>query len=170
MTNKAVAKQLAEEAAYSAKGHFKSSDWVRVSLSVYIFVPFASSLVLSIFSLQPQVIKVISTIGLLFGALALHSSITKNPEKTNDLVQKHMRLGNEYLALYKQIRTGVAIENINLVEWENIINQLDAQTSKLRISYPARVWARLTINKEVDLKWIEEEDKNPPLFTSTGEK
>jgi len=156
--------QLAEEAIYSAKGHYKSADWLKISLSCYISIPLITSFLLLIFIFPESWQRLISFIGLLFSSLALISVWNNNRDKANKIIEQHMDLGNKYLEIYKQIRNlNTDSENLSgekLNEIQSNITQLDNQTKRLPISFVGRWWAKLRIKKEVGLDWIyQKEDK-----------
>jgi len=150
--------QLAEEAAYSAKGHFKSADWIRVSLSVYIFVPLFTSLIIFVVHLPDLADRILSFIGLLFASLALSSSRSNNRDRVSKEIKNHMELGNRYLELFKRMRTMAAGSGSpneeTLDDLQKQISELDAQTNKLRINTVGYWWTRLRINREMDLDWL----------------
>lgn len=150
--------QLAEEAIYSAKGHFKSADWLKVALACYIFVPLITSLILLFFIFSELWQRILSFFGFLFSSLALNSALNNNRDKANTLIKQHMDLGNRYLEIFKQIRNlNSDIQNLSIEKLEEIqksISQLDNQTKFFPITFIGRWWTKLRIRGEVDLDWI----------------
>lgn len=146
---------IAEEVAYSAKGHFKTSDWIKISLSVYIFVPMVTSLLLLFFNFEDFVSRFLSFLGLLFSMIALSSSMASNRDKANNRVKKHMELGNEYLEVFKKLRQMHSDEGgIDLAQITARVGEIDKKTNNYKISFIGRWWAKIKINKEMDLSWI----------------
>jgi hypothetical protein len=65
--------QLAKEAIYSAKGHFKTADWIGMAVAAYVTVPLLTSLVIFIFDPTEIIEKVLALLGAVFSVLALAS-------------------------------------------------------------------------------------------------
>lgn len=151
--------RIAEEAAYSAKGHMKSADWTQVSLRVFIGLPIIISIVLLSFQdINKDLSRLLNCVAFVFSMLAFTSPVLSNPEKAADLIEKHMTLGNDYLQVYKDIRNLVASGLTNNEEINKIsdrMKDLDSRTGKLKIGFVARHWSRNKINSEMDLDWIE---------------
>lgn len=146
------------ETAYSSKGHFKTADWMRLSLAALIVVPLLTSLVQAFFKLPEAVGNVLSFIGLLFSCLALTSVLAANKNKADEAMIGHTKLGNEYLALHKEMRVyatdGSSPTADQLAGWQSKISELDAQTSENPISFMGRVWSKFRIVEEMDLQWL----------------
>lgn len=158
LNKKELLYQLAEEAAYSFKGHMKTADWIGVAIAFYIFIPMVTSLLVLIFSLPSFWQKIASLFGFLFAALALNSSLANNRRETDQIVRKHMELGNRYLALYNEIKViATDIENLNQVELSQLqqkIDELNTETNRLRIGFVGRWWSKWKIRTEMDLDWL----------------
>lgn len=158
LTKKELLHQLAEEAAYSFKGHMKTADWTGVAIAVYIFVPMITSLLILIFDLPLFGQRVASLIGFLFAAFALNSALASNRNEAERSVEQHMELGNKYLNLYNEIKVLATeidkVDQARLSQLQQRIGGLNAETSKLRVGFAGRCWSRLTINKEMDLRWL----------------
>ena len=156
---RAELKRLAEEAAYSAKGHFKSADWIRVSVKLYVAVPLVTSLIIFVFDVEGILEKCLAFLGALFSGLALTSVVGTRPEKAERAVREHMQLGNEYLDLYKELRAvheiGEAIDSDRVHALRERMSGLDGKSSKLPIGIVGRYWAKVRIRSEMDLKWLD---------------
>ncbi len=157
-SEKGTAYQLAEETAYSSKGHFKTADWMGISVSVYIFVPLLTSIVTLIFMLPDVAQRIISFVGFLFSLIALMSIWTNNREKCAQAIKQHRDLANRYLEIHKQIRTqilsGQPVSADQVKGFQNSISQLDSESSEYPIGLGGRIWSRMRINREMDLGWI----------------
>lgn len=158
LNNQEILMKYAEEAAYSSKGHFKTADWLKISLGLYICLPIILSIILIIFSDAPQWLnKLLSCLSIIFSILALTSPMVSNQVLATKTISEHMSIGNEYLDIYKKIRN---ISNESEVVKETIdnfseqIKLLDKKTNNLRISFAGRIISRLLITKEMDLNWI----------------
>jgi hypothetical protein len=150
-------RQLAEESIYSAKGHYKTADWLNVSLAGYIFIPLTTSLLLLLFTFPDLLQRILSFLGFLFASLALNSAINNNKDKGNKKIENHQSLGDKYLDLYKRLRTLYAdLDNVTVGNLKNIqkeLSQLD-NTKSLHISFMGRLWSKSTIKKEMDMDWL----------------
>ncbi len=157
-SEKGILYQLAEEAAYSAKGHFKTADWMGISASVYIFVPLITSIVTLIFKVPEVPQRIISFVGFLFSLIALVSVWANNREKCDQTIKKHHDLANRYLEICKQVRSeifsGQTIANNAIQNFQSSISQLDRESGEYPIGLMGRMWSRLVINREMDLDWL----------------
>jgi hypothetical protein len=158
LNNHEILMKYAEEAAYSSKGHFKTADWLKISLTLYICLPIILSIILIIFSDSPLWLnRLLSCLSIVFSILALTSPMVSNQALATKTVSEHMSIGNEYLDIYKNIRN---ISNESHVLKETIeifyeqIKSLDKKTNNLRIGFAGRIISKLLINKEMDLNWI----------------
>jgi hypothetical protein len=68
---KELIKTLAVEAIYSAKGHFKTGDWIERYLFLLVIVPFITSTIILIFPLPDIWVKICSFFGIVFSLLSL---------------------------------------------------------------------------------------------------
>lgn len=152
--------KYAEEAAYSSKGHFKTADWIKTSLVIFICLPIVLSIIIIIFSDMPQWLnRLLSCVSVISSILALISPLVSNQEMALKIINDHMALGNDYLELYKGIRNISAENSITKEQVEQIsekIKILDRRTDKLQISFAGRWWSKLKINKEMDIEWIKQ--------------
>ena len=57
-------KSMAIETAYSSKGHFKTADWMSISLGAYVSVSMVTSLVTTFFTLPEIAARAVSFAGL----------------------------------------------------------------------------------------------------------
>lgn len=160
LTKKQLLYHLAEEAAYSFKGHMKTADWIGIAIAVYIFVPMITSLLVLLFDLPLLGQRVASLLGFLFAAFALNSALANNRNEANRTVERHMELGNKYLDLYNEIKIAATeidrVDQARLSQLEKRIAELNAETSKLRINFVGRWWSKWRIEKEMDLRWVYE--------------
>jgi hypothetical protein len=151
--------RYAEEAAYSSKGHFKSADWIKMSLKLYICVPILLSIIIIVFvDMAKRLSSLFSCISLVFSVLALTSPLVNNQEQANKTIKNHMALGNEYLTLYKEMRNISTQNQITNEQVEKIYKKLklvDNRTDVLQISIMGRFLSKFKINKEMDLDWIQ---------------
>jgi hypothetical protein len=149
----------AEEVAYSSKGHFKSADWTKISLRIFISVPIILSIILIVYSDWPKEInRFLNCVSMIFSFLALASPLVNNQDQACKRVIDHMSLGNKYLDIYKQIRdlsTETTITNAQVAVISRKIRDLDKQTNDLRIPTVARIWSWVVIRYQMDLTWIE---------------
>jgi hypothetical protein len=152
--------QMAEDTAWSFKGHMKTADGYGFTLACLIVVPLVTSLLVLIFDLPVFLQRIAAAMGFLFSSLALTSTLATNREKADQTISAHMELGNKYLDLHKEIK--VLATDITTIDQEKLIGlqkkvgELDAQTSKLRITLIGRWWSWWKINKEMDLTWIKD--------------
>ena len=153
-TKKNIA-MVAEEIAYSSKGHFKSADWIKISLSIYILVPLLFSLIIFIWG---DYYKIFSFISLFFSILAINSSLANNRDIANKEIKRHMEIGNNYLEIYKELRnsfSNVSSVDINILDsYRKRISLLDNQSNNCNINFAGRIWSKVTIKKEMDMSWI----------------
>lgn len=158
-TTKDEIKRMIIETAYSSKGHFKTADWMGLSLAAYVTVPMVTSLLQVFFTFPTWAENALSFAGFLFSFLALSSVLASNRDKANRSIEAHIDLGNKYLEIYKEIR--VHLTNINAITtdtlsgWQNRISALDHQTSKSKISLIGRLWSKFRIKEEMDLQWVD---------------
>ena len=160
LTSKKLLYQIAEEAAWSFKGHMKTADGCGFTLAALIVVPLITSLLVLVWEIPLFGQKLALAIGFLFSALALTSTLATNKEKANRTISEHMDLGNKYLDLYNEIK--VLATDIDTVNQEKLdylqkkIGEFNSQTSKLRITLIGRLWSSFTIKKEMDLDWLKD--------------
>lgn len=149
--------QFAEDTAYSSKGHFKTADWVKASLSFYIAIPLTTSLLLLLFYFPDLLQRILSFFGFLFSSFALSSTLSNNREKAQEKVEGHMELGNKYLEAHKKIKIMIANRKYDHDSVEKIkkeICALDKKTHSLHISLAGRWWSKMNINREMNIGWI----------------
>ncbi len=158
LTKKRLLYQIAEESAYSFKGHMKTADGHGFTLACFIVVPLVTSLLILIWDLPLFVQRIASAAGFLFSALALNSTLATNKEKAGKTIEAHTNLGNKYLNLYNEIK--VAATNMDVLDqakldyFQKKIGELNGETTKLRITFIGRCWSKWRIEKEMDLKWL----------------
>lgn len=149
--------KLAEETAYSSKGHFKSADWYKIRMNLYICIPVSTSLLTFGFDLERMLTQTLSFLGLVFSSLAFLSvnSGTAMFEK----IKGHMDLANSYLEIHKQIRTlfcdSSSITKDVVDKFQEMVSSLDRKSSYYQIGFIARVWSRWVIKREMNLDWLE---------------
>ncbi len=152
--------QMAEETAWSFKGHMKTADGYGFTLACLIVVPLITSLVVLIFDFPIFIQRIAAATGFLFSSLALTSTLATNKGKANQTIFLHMELGNKYLDLYNEIKvlaTNIGtVDQSKLSELQKKVGKLNSQTSKLRITLIGRWWSWWKINKEMDLAWIKD--------------
>lgn len=160
LTQKQLLYQIAEETAWSFKGHMKTADGYGITLACLIVVPLITSLLVLIFDFPVFIQRIAAAMGFLFSSLALTSTLATNKEKADQTISAHMELGNKYLDLYNEIKvlaTDIATVNqAKLSELQKKVGELNAQTSKLRITLIGRWCSWWKINKEMDLAWIKD--------------
>lgn len=151
-------KRIATETAYSSKEHFKTADWMGLSLAGYISIPMVTSLITIFFDFNPFIQQILAFTGILFSVLALNSALANNRERADKSIQEHMDLGNKYLAIHKEIRVRMAdagsVTTDMLAEFQRRISDLDLKTARNRISFVGRWWAKCKIVEEMDLDWL----------------
>lgn len=160
ITKKDEMKRMIIETAYSSKGHFKTADWMSLSLTAYVTVPMVTSLLQVFATLPIWADNTLSFLGFLFSGLALNSVLASNRDKANQSIEGHIDLGNGYLEIHKEIRIHLLeIDKVTsemLSEWQEKISKLDRRTSKSKISCIGRFWSKIKIKKEMDLEWVEQ--------------
>lgn len=160
LTQKQLLYQMAEEMAWSFKGHMKTADGYGFTLACLIVVPLITSLLVLIFDFPVSIQRIAAAMGFLFSSLALTSTLATNKEKADQTISAHMELGNKYLDLYNEIKVlATDITTLNqtkLSELQKKVGELNAQTDKLRITLIGRWWSHWKINKEMDLGWIKD--------------
>lgn len=150
---KELIKSLAIEAIYSAKGHFKTSDWIGYYLFLLVAVPFITSAIILVFPLPDFWIKFCSFIGLVFSLLSLVYAYASNQIEAKKQIETHMNIGNDYLSCFKQLRNMFFLNSISKDQIETVskeIQSLDKKSQTCKISAIARIHAKLTIKGEVD--------------------
>lgn len=149
---------MAEETAWSFKGHMKTADGYGLTLACFIVVPLVTSLLVLLFDFPILVQRIASVAGFLFSSLALTSTLATNKEKADQTISAHMELGNKYLDVYNEIKVAVtnmtSIDQTKLSYFQKKIGELNSRTSKLRITFIGRWWCWWKIDKEMDLDWI----------------
>ena len=160
ITIKGELKRMIIETAYSSKGHYKTADWMNISLTAYVAVPLITSLLQVFATFTVGVDNTLSFLGFLFSGLALNSVLSSNRDKANNCMESHVDLGNKYLEIYKELRVRLtdadSITSEMLSGWQTKISELDNRTSTNKISLMGRWWSKLTIKEEMDLHWIDE--------------
>lgn len=155
---------LAEEAAYSFKGHFKTSDWVNFYLGAFVFIPLVTSLLTAFFDIPRTSERILSFLGMIFAIFALISNFNNNRKIADKKIKEHQELGNQYLELYKEIKVLAcdinSLSSEKLMEIQKKISQLDQKTNDLKISFVGRWWSKIRINSEMDLKWLSNKEKH----------
>lgn len=150
--------KYAEESAYSSKGHFRTADWTKSSLKLYIGLPIILSIFIIIFPDMPiWLSRILSFLSIGSSIMALISPAISNQDSALKNVNDHMSLGNEYLALHKDIRnisTSITISDDQIKEVSRRIKLLDDKTNVLQISFAGRIWSKWRIEREMDLDWI----------------
>ncbi len=158
LTQKELLYQMAEESAYSFKGHMKTADGYGFTLASLIVVPIVTSLLVLIFELPPVVQKIAAAAGFLFSSIALMSTLATNKEKADQTIAAHTKLGNKYLDLYNEIKLAATdIDSLNqakLAHFQKRIGELNCETGEYRITLIGRWWSWWKIEKEMDLKWL----------------
>jgi len=70
-----------------------------------------------------------------------------------------MNLGNQYLAIYSELRELVMTDNVTDVKLQKIrkqLQELNSKTASCKISFFGRLHSKLVIDQEVDTKWMYE--------------
>ena len=151
---------MAEETAWSFKGHMKTADGYGFTLASFIVVPIITSLLSLTFDLPSFIEKITAAMGFSFSVLALSSTLATNKDKADATISAHMELGNKYLNLYNEIKViATSMETVDqqmLTGLQKKLADLNTQTSKLRITLIGRWWSWWQINKEMDLVWLKD--------------
>lgn len=149
---------LAEDIAYSSKGHFKTADWINASPRIYLFFPLMISFLLMTFTFPDYAVRLLSAISFAIALFSILSHFASNQDSAKVTIEKHMELGNKYLALYKEIRTAYFsdddIGSAAINDFTNRNNAIIEQSYPYRICLIGRWWAKLRIKDEMDLDWI----------------
>ena len=144
MQNKELLKKLGIETIYSAKGHFKSCDIRRNLITITIWMC-AIVNIIGIFDFGHIVGKIISAVGL-FGTIAL---LIWNEGEGKNYKVRHKQVGEEYLALHKEIRRcffSDACSDDEIKKLNDAVVKID-KSDKLDIPWIARKWAQKAIEK-----------------------
>lgn len=163
LTKKQLLYQMAEEAAWSFKGHMKTADGYGFTLACLIVVPLITSLLVLLFDLPTLIQRSAAALGFLFSSLALTSTLATNKEKADKTIAAHMKLGNEYLNLYNEIK--VLATNLDIIDQQKLselqkkLGALNMRTNDLRITVVGRLWSRWKIEKEMDLGWLQSQNR-----------
>ncbi len=158
LNNRQNLMKYAQEAAYSSKGHFKSADWLSLSLKLYVGLPIIISIILlSWQNMASWASRLLNCVAFIFSSLAITSPLVNNQNQAIQTLENHMALGNGYLILFKSIRdisTQEIIRKEDIEQISNKMKELDEKTSKFRIGKAARLWSKCVIKREMDLDWI----------------
>jgi hypothetical protein len=150
--------RYAEETAYSSKGHFKTADFLKISLRFYISVPIILSIVLIVYGDMPIALsRLFNCLSLIFSFLALTSPMVSNQDQACRKMEEHMSLGNSYLELHKEIRNLATEDSITKEQLNDISKkmvELDSKSKNFQISFIGRIWSKWRIKKEMNLEWI----------------
>ena len=149
MNEKELLRKLGEETIYTAKGHFKSVD-IRKSATKYTILACMILSLLGVIGVHEVADKWISATGVLLTFLLFYW----DAEEGKDYRLRHKQVGEQYLALHKQIRTCYFLNECSsnrVNELSEQVIQLD-QTNKPDISSIARKSAKNAIlkNDETD--------------------
>ena len=157
MTKEENLLRIAEEVAYSSKGHYKSADWVSLSIKICIMFPIIISVALLTWQTLPvDLSRFLNCTALVFSLIALMSPVLNNQDKTAETIKNHMELGNGYLEIYKDIRILLTQGTVSDSDMNGIMDRvrsLDHKTSQFRIGFVARIWSKWRIESEMDLSW-----------------
>jgi hypothetical protein len=151
--NKDLIKQWGENSAYSAKGHFKTSDLKRIWIKTLITV----NLLFAIFS----TIDLIENLLILkiFGVISLIASVlilVYESQESKNSITNHMKLGDEYLIIHYELQELFHKDNFNETDLEQISKKIKRikQKEKPIINGIAKKWAKNAIEKENEMiKW-----------------
>ncbi len=144
MDEKELLKKLGIETIYSAKGHFKSCDLRRNLVTLTIWLCMVLNVV-GLIGINSVLDKWLTAVGL-FGTVAL---LMWNEGDGKDYRSKHKQIGEEYLALHKEIRSCYFItdcSNDKVQELNNKVIELDKK-NKPEIPFMARKLAQKAIEK-----------------------
>jgi hypothetical protein len=150
--------RLAEDIAYASKGHFKTADWISASPRIYLFFPLMISFLLMAFTFPDYAVKLLSAVSFAIALFAILSQFANNLDSAKVTIEKHMELGNKYLALYKEIRTAYfsasEVESTAINDFTNRNIAIIEQSGPYRICFIGRWWAKIRIEEEMGLDWI----------------
>lgn len=149
MVDKTLIKKLGMETIYSAKGHFKACDIRRNLVTITIWICAILSIA-GLFDMNPFIGKLLSG-ACLFGTIAL---LIWNEGEGKNYRTKHKQIGEEYLALHKEMRSCYFSNTSTESEIKQLTDkviQLD-KSDKPDIPFIARKWAQSAIeqNDETD--------------------
>ena len=163
LSKKELLYQLAEESAWSFKGHMKTADAYGFTLASLIVVPLLTSVIVLIFDLPIFIQKICALAGFLFSTFALMSTFATNKEKADQAIKGHVELGNKYLDLYNEIKVSAtdisSLDQTKLSQFQKKIGELNTKTGDYRITLMGRWWSWWKIEKEMDLKWLYKKDQ-----------
>lgn len=146
-------KRLGEDTAYTFKGLMKTADWYDLIYNGLVLIPLAFGLVSLGFDIPKAWDKAIAIISILASIFLLaEGDLLKRAEKYRDL-------GNRYKELYDEIEH--AYYDVECIKNNVFIARsaaLRSETSKLPIAPVGRWLAKKNIFKEMDLKWLSEDE------------
>ncbi len=151
--DKALLKHIGESTAYSAKGHFKTSDIRRIVTYLYITLNFALSIVCLTNLVTSGWLQVFSLVSLFASILLLISETHGGLSICKD----HMRFGNEYLELHNDCY----MEYLNTYTTQQSVEILKSRFNELNknerpnINLGGKFWAKYAIEKmgEMNIWW-----------------
>jgi len=144
-------KNLAEDAAYTFKGLYKTADALRITYKVYVLFPVLFSLCILGF---PDVLtqgeeKLFSIICIFFGFLLFYN------QKKYELIPKYHRIANRYKTIYDRLM--IAHNEEKKTDFDEVRSELEKlreETPECEINCIGRYWAKFKINKEMNLDWL----------------
>lgn len=151
--SKNVLKQIGESAAYSSKGHFKTSDIRRLTTYIYITLNFALSILCLSNIVANFWIQIFSVISLFASVLLLISETHGGLSVCNE----HEKYANLYLELHNDIYMLFQ----NDIPDENEVSQLTERLNQLNkkqrpnITIGGKYWAKYAIERsgEMNVWW-----------------
>ena len=147
--------RLGEDTAYTFKGLYKESDWLKYRYQFYLSVPIVFSLITLGFDQEMLElssglsIKILTVISLIFIFLALLG------QKRFESVDSYRRLADEIKTIYDLAEEAYSLkETKNYSELREQWNILRKQTQKYPIGAIGRYLSKRKIKTEMNLSWL----------------
>lgn len=148
---KQVLQKLGENAAYTFKGLYKTSDWLECIYRLCVAVPFLLSFLTLGDLVHGILAKVLAVASLMFSVALIAN------QNSFSAITEYRRLANEFKAIYDEIERKYHCRDFTELEsLSKRFQQLLKETSGFPISRVGYWWARRVITREMDLNWIHE--------------
>lgn len=147
---KTLLRSWGENTAYSAKCHFKMSDFNRYLIYTLLVINVVFA-VFALLELGEMLVKVFSILSLIASILIL---VHESQRSTNSMLS-HQEMGEQYLALHYDIETTFYLDNDNISD--EIIHKLKEQIKELNqkpkpsVNFIAKYWAKTSIEKSEEM-------------------
>ena len=152
MEKRELIKLWGQNTAYSAKSHFKSGDFKRLWLMSLVVV----NILFAIFSILELGLPTLTKI---FGITSLIASVlilVYESQEDKSVVNRHMKIGDEYLTIHYELQELFAQTNISEEEFERVSRRIKTLNKKDKpiINQIGKWMAKRAIEKKHEMtKW-----------------